>query len=174
MFGWTDLDRTQRFGLALNFDGHLNLRLQKYARDFDVIDKTCHCATCDFGNGVSRSYLHHLAGRETVGAHAVTVHNIAYQVGDRVEHDVQALTSVRLQHRLMKGAREAILEDRFPAYLKTFFKCFYKQALEYPCVRCAFRLPLPLTWILQSLGCRRLAKCRGGSSGGTAGHNPQW
>lgn len=70
----------QRFGLALNFDGHLNLRLQKYARDFDVIDKTCHCATCDFGNGVSRSYLHHLAGRETVGAHAVTIHNIAYQV----------------------------------------------------------------------------------------------
>ena len=71
---------SQRFGLALTFDGHLNLRLQKYARDFSVIDPDCPCPTCDKGNGVSRSYLHTLAGRETVGAHAITLHNIAYQV----------------------------------------------------------------------------------------------
>ena len=70
----------QRFGLALTFDGHLNLRLQKYAKDFSVIDAECPCETCAMGDGMSRSYLHHLASRETVGAHAVTLHNITYQV----------------------------------------------------------------------------------------------
>ena len=122
-----------RFGLALSFDGHLNLRLQKYARDFEVIDKDCHCATCDFGNGVSRSYLHHVAGRETVGAHAVTIHNIAYQVRRRRKSDRNTADHL-LQHRLMKGAREALLEDRFPEYLKTFFKRFYKEPAAYPSV----------------------------------------
>lgn len=77
----------QRFGLALTFDGHVNLRLKKYSRDFNVIDPGCHCPTCDYGNtesgtALTRSYLHLVAGRETVGAHAVTLHNIAYQVGE--------------------------------------------------------------------------------------------
>ena len=72
----------QRFGLALSFDGHINLRLGKYAHDFTVLDPTCPCPTCDLGSerGLSRSYLHQLAGRETVGAHAITLHNITYQV----------------------------------------------------------------------------------------------
>jgi len=110
--------RTARFGLALTFDGHVNLRLSKYSEDYNVIDLDCPCPTCDNGNengkGLTRSYLHLLASRETVGAHAVTLHNIAYQ------------------HRLMKGAREAILEDRFPKYLKTFFKRFYHDGSNYP------------------------------------------
>jgi tRNA-guanine family transglycosylase len=71
----------QRFGLALTFDGHQNLRLRKYAKDFEVIDKDCPCPTCNKGNGLSRSYLHHIVTRETVGAHAITLHNLTYQVG---------------------------------------------------------------------------------------------
>lgn len=112
--------RTARFGLALTFDGHVNLRLRKYATDFGVIDPDCPCPTCNYGNltesgtALTRSHLHHLAGRETVGAHAVTLHNIAYQ------------------HRLMQGAREAILEDRFPQYLKDFFRRFYHDGSNYP------------------------------------------
>lgn len=104
----------QRFGLALTFDGHVNLRLKKYSKDFGVIDPECPCPTCDKGQGLSRSYLHYLAARETVGAHAVTLHNIAYQ------------------HRLMLGAREALLEDRFPQYLKDFFRRFFKEGSQYP------------------------------------------
>lgn len=108
--------RTARFGLALSFDGHINLRLGKYAHDFSVLDPTCPCPTCDLGSerGLSRSYLHQLAGRETVGAHAITLHNVTYQ------------------HRLMKGAREAILEDRFPRYLKDYFARFYGDGSQYP------------------------------------------
>ncbi|KAL7010082.1 hypothetical protein EMMF5_000101 [Cystobasidiomycetes sp. EMM_F5] len=108
--------RTARFGLALTFDGHLNLRLQKYSRDFGVIDPDCPCPTCLKGKGLSRSYIHHLAARETVGAHAVTLHNLAYQ------------------HRLMDQVRQAIVEDRYPAYLKTFFKRFFKTGENAWCV----------------------------------------
>jgi hypothetical protein len=32
----------------------------------------------------------------------------------------------------MKGAREAILEDRFPRYLKDYFARFYGDASQYP------------------------------------------
>lgn len=32
----------------------------------------------------------------------------------------------------MQGIRESILEDRFPQYLKTFFKRFFKKGEDYP------------------------------------------
>lgn len=37
-----------------------------------------------------------------------------------------------VQHRLMQGIRDAILEDRFPQYLKDFFRRFFKQGELYP------------------------------------------
>jgi queuine tRNA-ribosyltransferase len=47
--------------------------------------------------------VHHLAAKETVGAHLLTMHNVYYQL------------------ELMRSLREAIIEDRFPAFLRQFF-----------------------------------------------------
>ena len=48
-----------------------------------------------------------MASKETVGAHLLTMHNVHYQLN------------------LMKNAREAILEDRYPAFVRQFFARMY-------------------------------------------------
>jgi queuine tRNA-ribosyltransferase len=53
--------------------------------------------------GVTRAFVHHVAAKETVGAHLLTMHNVWYQLN------------------LMRSVREAIVEDRFPEFLKQFF-----------------------------------------------------
>ncbi|KAJ7703159.1 tRNA-guanine(15) transglycosylase-like protein [Mycena rosella] len=100
--------RTARFGVALTHQGPLNLRLAKYAKDFQPIDATCPCPTCT--EGTSRAMLHHVITRETAAAHgklSVTLHNIAFQA------------------RIMGGARDAILNGTFPDYLRTFFANYF-------------------------------------------------
>ncbi|KAJ7096285.1 tRNA-guanine(15) transglycosylase-like protein [Mycena epipterygia] len=97
--------RTARFGVALTPQGPLNLRLAKYAQDFGPIDVDCPCPTC--ADGTSRAMLNHIITRETSAAHAVTLHNIAFQA------------------RVMGGARDAILNGNFPDYLRTFFANYF-------------------------------------------------
>lgn len=48
--------------------------------------------------------MHHMAAKETVGAHLTSMHNVYYQLS------------------LMRQVRDAIIEDRYPAFLKEFFK----------------------------------------------------
>jgi len=97
--------RTARFGVALTFNGPLNLKLSKHAKDLGPIDKQCPCPTCT--DGVSRAILHHIITQETAGAHAVTQHNIAFQA------------------RLMGQARDAIINGKFPDYLHSFFDSYF-------------------------------------------------
>ncbi|THH20426.1 hypothetical protein EW146_g933 [Bondarzewia mesenterica] len=97
--------RTARFGVALTFNGPLNLKLRKHAEDFGPIDSTCPCPTCS--DGVSRAVLHHTVTRETAAAHAVTQHNITFQA------------------QVMGRARDAILEGTFPTYIRTFFSNYF-------------------------------------------------
>ncbi|KAJ6593936.1 tRNA-guanine(15) transglycosylase-like protein [Mycena capillaripes] len=97
--------RTARFGIALTLHGPLNLRLAKYAKDFEPIDANCPCPTC--ADGMSRSMLNHIMSRETAAAQAVTLHNITFQA------------------QLMGGARDAILNGTFPKYLRTFFANYF-------------------------------------------------
>ncbi|KAI0259671.1 tRNA-guanine transglycosylase [Gloeopeniophorella convolvens] len=100
--------RTARFGVALTFDGPLNLKLRKHAKDFGPIDATCPCPTC--ADGVSRAMLHHTVTRETAAAHAVTLHNLAFQA------------------QVLGRARDAILGGTFPAYLRAFFARYFTGA----------------------------------------------
>jgi len=97
--------RTARFGVALTFQGPLNLRLAKHAKDFAPIDADCPCPTC--AERTSRAMLHHIITRETSAAHSVTLHNITFQA------------------RLMGGARDAISNGTFPEYLRTFFARYF-------------------------------------------------
>ncbi|KAF2236935.1 Queuine tRNA-ribosyltransferase [Viridothelium virens] len=100
--------RTARFGNAITSSGTLNLRHKSYAEDFSPVDLDCNCICCrseaDGGLGVSRAYIHHVAAKETVGAHLLTMHNIHYLLS------------------LMNEVREAILEDRYPQFLKDYFR----------------------------------------------------
>lgn len=100
--------RTARFGVALTFNGPLNLKLGKHAKDFSPIDSTCPCPTCR--DGVSRATLHHTATHETATAHAITLHNLAFQA------------------RVMGQARDSILDGTFPAYLRRFFVDYFGNA----------------------------------------------
>ncbi|KAG2148616.1 tRNA-guanine(15) transglycosylase-like protein [Suillus cothurnatus] len=93
--------RTARFGVALTFKGPLNLKLGKHTKSMEPIDKNCPCPTCV--SGMSRAVLHHIVTIETAGAHALTIHNLVFQA------------------QVMGGARDAILEGRFPEYLRSFF-----------------------------------------------------
>ncbi|KAI0930439.1 hypothetical protein AcW1_009129 [Taiwanofungus camphoratus] len=100
--------RTARFGVALTFNGPLNLRLGKHDSDLRPIDENCPCPTC--ANGTSRAMLHHIVTMETAGAHALTQHNIVFEA------------------RVMGGARDAIMHGTFPSYLKTFFASYFGEA----------------------------------------------
>lgn len=101
----------QRFGNAIVPTGTLNTRNAAFANDFTPIDVTCKCTTCrpqsEGGLGITRAYLYHIASKETVGAHLITMHNVHYQLD------------------LMRRARDAILEDRYPAFVKDFFGKMY-------------------------------------------------
>ena len=102
--------RTARFGNAITRFGMVNLRHAKYAEDFGPMEEGCGCICCRKGEGslgITRAFVHHLAAKETVGAHLVTIHNVWYQLS------------------LMRSVREAIIQDRFPDFLKRFFGDLY-------------------------------------------------
>lgn len=103
--------RTARFGNAITPTGTLNLRHSSFARDYRPIDPTCRCPCCLFeseegGLGISRAYIYHVANKETVGAHLLTMHNVHFLLN------------------LMNDARNAINADRYPSFLKEWL-CKY-------------------------------------------------
>jgi len=101
--------RTARFGNAITKGGMLNMHNARYASDFGPIEDGCGCRCCrkEGGLGVTRSFVHHLAAKETVGAHLLTMHNVWYQL------------------QLMRDVRQAIVEDVYPAFLRRFFADLY-------------------------------------------------
>ncbi|KAL1598721.1 hypothetical protein SLS60_007862 [Paraconiothyrium brasiliense] len=107
-----------RFGNAITARGVLNLRNAVYSTDFGPIEEGCKCTCCrptdDGGLGITRAYIYHVTAKETAGAHLLTMHNVHYQLN------------------LMKLIREAILEDRYPKFLRTFFAKLYDDKSKYP------------------------------------------
>jgi tRNA-guanine transglycosylase len=103
--------RTARFGNAITRHGMLNLRNKQFSVDFGPIEPGCKCASCrteeEGGMGVTRAFINHNASKETVAAHLLSIHNVWYQLN------------------LMREVREAIIEDRFPAYIRQFFQDRY-------------------------------------------------
>jgi tRNA-guanine transglycosylase len=110
--------RTARFGNAITKYGMLNLRHAKYANDFGPVEDDCGCVCCRTGEGglnITRAFVHHIAAKETVGAHLLTMHNVWYQL------------------ELMRSVRRAIIEDRYPDFLKQFFRDLHGgDKLKYP------------------------------------------
>lgn len=112
-------NQTQRFGNAITSRGVLNIRNAIYSEDFSPLEEGCKCTCCrpasEGGLGITRAYIYHVTAKETAGAHLLTMHNVHYQLD------------------LMRLAREAILQDRYPQFVKDFFGKLYDWKKEkYP------------------------------------------
>jgi queuine tRNA-ribosyltransferase len=91
--------RLGRTGSALTWEGRLNLKNARFARDPGPLDPDCACPAC---SRFSRAYIRHLVTQdEVLGLRLLTVHNVSFLLG------------------LAGGARTAIREGRFVQYLGT-------------------------------------------------------
>lgn len=89
-----------REGTAFTRRGLVSLVKPKLAKDRLAIDPSCRCPTC---SRVSRGYLHHLFHTTTTTAQVfVATHNVHFCL------------------ELMRQAREAVLEGRFPEFHREF------------------------------------------------------
>jgi queuine tRNA-ribosyltransferase len=88
--------RTARTGSALTWEGRLNLRNARFARDERPLDEDCGCPACA---RFSRAYIRHLVNQEELlGIRLLTLHNLRFVL------DVTA------------GAREAIENGRLATF----------------------------------------------------------
>jgi queuine tRNA-ribosyltransferase len=68
--------RTARTGSALTWEGRLNLRNARFARDQTPLDDTCGCPACA---RFSRAYIRHLVNQEELlGLRLLTLHNLYF------------------------------------------------------------------------------------------------
>ena len=88
--------RTARTGSALTWEGRLNLRNARFARDPGPLDDGCGCPAC---TRFSRAYIRHLVNQqEILGLRLVSLHNLRFLID------------------LVAAAREAIERGEFGAW----------------------------------------------------------
>jgi len=88
--------RTARTGSALTWEGRLNLRNARFARDPRPLDEGCSCSAC---SRFSRAYLRHLVNQEELlGLRLLSLHNLRFVL------------------ELTANARAAIEQGRLSAY----------------------------------------------------------
>jgi queuine tRNA-ribosyltransferase len=88
--------RTARTGSALTWEGRLNLRNARFARDPAPLDETCDCPAC---TTFSRAYIRHLVNQdELLGHRLLSLHNLRFVL------------------ELTRRAREAIRLGAFAGY----------------------------------------------------------
>jgi queuine tRNA-ribosyltransferase len=88
--------RTARTGSALTWEGRLNLRNARFARDPKPLDEGCSCPAC---SRFSRAYLRHLINQEELlGLRLLSLHNLRFLLD------------------LTANARAAIAQGRLAAY----------------------------------------------------------
>ena len=93
--------RNGRNGGVLTSFGKMNLKNSVFARDFTPIDPSCGCYTC---RNFTRAYIRHLyTAGELLASRLCSWHNLYFLVN------------------LMKDARQAIIEGRYPRFRQDFF-----------------------------------------------------
>jgi queuine tRNA-ribosyltransferase len=96
--------RNARHQTLMTSKGSIDIARSKFAMDFSPIDENCGCYTC---RNHTRAYLHHLFKEsELLALRLASIHNL---------HFIQSI---------VKGAREAILEDGFSEYRKNVIAGF--------------------------------------------------
>jgi queuine tRNA-ribosyltransferase len=92
--------RVARNGTFFTREGRLNIRNARYKADAAPVVEDCSCYTC---RNFSRAYLRHLViGREILGLHLATVHNLHFMLD------------------LMREIRDAVRQERFPGLRDEF------------------------------------------------------
>ncbi len=90
--------RNARHQSLMTSKGNIDIARAKFALDFAPLDENCGCYAC---KNYTRAYLHHLFKEsELLALRLASIHNL---------HFIQSI---------VKGAREAILEERFAEYKK--------------------------------------------------------
>ncbi len=93
--------RNARHQTLMTGTGNIDIARNKFALDFAPIDENCGCYTC---RNYTRAYLHHLFKEsELLALRLASIHNL---------HFMQSI---------VEGAREAILEDRFVEFKRSWF-----------------------------------------------------
>ena len=70
--------RTARTGSALTWEGRLNLRNARFARDPRPLDADCACPAC---TRFTRAYLRHLVNQqEILGLRLLSLHNLRFLI----------------------------------------------------------------------------------------------
>ncbi|MBQ9358640.1 MAG: tRNA guanosine(34) transglycosylase Tgt [Abditibacteriota bacterium] len=93
--------RLGRNGSMYTSRGRINIKNNKYARDFGPVDPECGCPACA---NYSAAYIRHLYKcEEILAARLATYHNIYFYAD------------------LMKRIRDAIREERFPEFRQDFY-----------------------------------------------------
>ena len=106
MFDCVIPTRYARSATVFTARGRIRLTNRRYRRDAYPIDTSCHCYACRDGR-FTRAYLHHLFNaNEVLSAILCSIHNVHFYTN------------------LMQKAREAILEDRYPAFAADFMASY--------------------------------------------------
>ena len=101
MFDCVLATRIGRNGTALTSYGKAVIRNGEYKEDFSPLDSECDCYAC---KNYTKAYLRHLINAgEMLGGMMLSLHNITYL------------------NKLMRDARQAILDDRFTEFREEFF-----------------------------------------------------
>lgn len=100
--------RNARHQTLMTSKGNVDIARAKFALDFAPLDDDCGCYTC---KNYSRAYLHHLFKEsELLALRLASIHNV---------HFIQSI---------VKGAREAMLEDRFVEFKKSVLAGFCEKS----------------------------------------------
>lgn len=106
MFDCVLATRIARNGTAMTSKGKIVVRNGKYKDDFTPLDDECDCYCC---RNYTKAYLRHLINvGEMMGGMMLSLHNITF------------LTN------LMKGMRNAILQDALPEFVEEFYAKYGK------------------------------------------------
>ena len=104
MFDCVLQTRNARNATLLTWNGKVNILNKKYEKDFTPLDEHCDCFCC---KNHTKAYLRHLfKAKEILGARLASIHNLHFSL------------------KLVEGAREAILEDRYPEYMEQVLKIY--------------------------------------------------
>lgn len=104
MFDCVMPTRNARNGSLFTARGPINIRNQRFRREFGPLDEACDCPVC---RTYTRAYLSHLFhAREILGLRLNTLHNLYFMI------------------KLAADCRRAILEGRFSEFKRTFLEMY--------------------------------------------------
>ncbi len=98
MFDCVIPTRTARTGTLYTWQGEINIRKERFKKDFSPLDESCSCYTC---KNFSRAYLRHLFVAEEITSYILnTIHNLSFYL------------------QLVRKIRESIKAGRFKEFKK--------------------------------------------------------